>query len=172
MSASISREVGVGALGEVARERLRALEQVLERTCRSRRAGRARRRRRGVDLIGAARRLRAGEAGQDLAATIARRIAGTGVDPDLLALFDEERHLDGDAGLERGRLGAAAGGGVALDAGLGLGDLELDEAGSLRPRRAPRRRTGSRPRRSRRPTASRRRSRSAGSRAARRSRCP
>src|SRR5690348_1489084 len=52
-------------------------------------------------------------------------LAGPGVDLDLLAGRDEQRHLDGGAGLEGGRLGAA-GGPVALDAGVGLADGELD----------------------------------------------
>src|SRR3954454_18396984 len=45
------------------------------------------------------------------------------VDLDLLPGGDEQRHVDGRAGLHRGRLGAA-GGPVALQAGLGVGDLE------------------------------------------------
>src|SRR4051794_21285855 len=47
------------------------------------------------------------------------------VDLDLLALGDEQRHLDGGAGLESGRL-VAAGGTVALNAWLRVGDRQLD----------------------------------------------
>ena len=56
--------------------------------------------------------------------------AGARVDPHALALFDEQRHLDGDAGLERGRLGAALGR-VAAQARLGVRDGELDVVGRL-----------------------------------------
>src|SRR4029077_3554134 len=47
----------------------------------------------------------------------------TGVDLDLLALGDEQRHLDLVTGLQGRRLGAA-GRAVADNAGLGVGDLE------------------------------------------------
>src|SRR5690606_39513616 len=57
-------------------------------------------------------------------------LAGTGVDLDPLAGGDEERHLDLGAGLQGGGLGAA-GGAVALQAGLGVGDLELDRGGQV-----------------------------------------
>src|SRR3954452_8729393 len=66
------------------------------------------------------------------AATRARRSVhaaevGTraGVDLDLGAGLEEQRHRDLAAGLERGRLGAA-GGAVALQTRLGVGDLEDD----------------------------------------------
>src|SRR3712207_880566 len=52
-------------------------------------------------------------------------VARAGVDLDLLAVGDEQRHLDLQTGLERGRL-RAAGAAVALEAGLGVGDLQLD----------------------------------------------
>ncbi len=44
-------------------------------------------------------------------------LAAARVDPDRFALLDEQRDLDDDAGLERRRLAAAAGGGVAFDPG-------------------------------------------------------
>src|SRR5579872_380764 len=53
------------------------------------------------------------------AADPAEVLAVAGVDLDLLAGGDEQRHLDLVAGLDRGRLGAA-GGPVALQAGLGV----------------------------------------------------
>src|SRR5688500_18044879 len=56
--------------------------------------------------------------------------AGAGVDLDPLAGGDEERHLDLGVGLQRGGLGAA-GGAVALQAGLGAGDGELDRGGQV-----------------------------------------
>jgi len=49
----------------------------------------------------------------------AREFARLGMDFDLLALFDEQRHADLETGLERGGLGHAAAGGVAADARLG-----------------------------------------------------
>src|SRR5262245_27422718 len=52
-----------------------------------------------------------------------------------VALVQEERHLDHRAGLERGGL-RATGGGVAADAWIRLGDLELDEVGELNGDRA------------------------------------
>src|SRR5690606_19002722 len=57
-------------------------------------------------------------------------LAGAGVDLDPLAGGDEQRHLDLGAGLQRGGLGAA-GGAVALEARLGVGDGELDRGGQL-----------------------------------------
>ena len=57
-------------------------------------------------------------------------LAGAGVDLYLVALVDEEGHLDLGAGLEGGGLGGV-GGGVAGEAGVGLGDLELDKVGRL-----------------------------------------
>src|SRR5690606_6309028 len=57
-------------------------------------------------------------------------LAGAGVDLDLLAGGDEQRHLDLRAGLHGGGL-VAAGGAVALQAGLGLGDLQHDGGGKL-----------------------------------------
>ena len=53
-------------------------------------------------------------------------LAGTSVDLDLGADVNEERNLDNSAGLERSGLGGA-GRGVALEARLGVGDLEHDE---------------------------------------------
>src|SRR3954470_4634814 len=53
-----------------------------------------------------------------------------GVDLDLLALLDEERDLDLVTGLQGGRLGPTRGR-VADDAGLGVGDLELDRGREL-----------------------------------------
>ena len=97
------------------------------------------------------------------------RVAG--VDLDLLAGGDEQRHLDGRAGLEGGGLGAA-GRAVALQAGLGVGDL------AARPRRAARCRAPGRRWWRRSPPGSpagssrRRRRCRARSRAGRRCRCP
>src|SRR5262245_51751524 len=45
---------------------------------------------------------------------------------DLLALLDEERHADFQAGLECRQLGDAAAGGVAADTGLGRRHRQLD----------------------------------------------
>src|SRR4051812_7114711 len=53
-----------------------------------------------------------------------------GVDLDAGAGLEEERHVDLGAGLERGRLGAA-GRAVALQARLGVRDLEDDRRGQL-----------------------------------------
>ncbi len=53
---------------------------------------------------------------------------GLGVDLDHFAFVYEERHLDLDSGLEGGWLGATAGSGVALQAGLGLDDFRFDRA--------------------------------------------
>jgi hypothetical protein len=55
---------------------------------------------------------------------------GAGVDLDLLARLDEQRHLDHEPGLERRRL-ARARHAVALHARLGLRDGELDRGGEL-----------------------------------------
>src|SRR5699024_4723362 len=52
--------------------------------------------------------------------------AGTGIDLDHLFLAHEQRDPDHGTGLQRGRLAAAAGG-VAAHARVGLGDLQLDE---------------------------------------------
>src|SRR5579862_2654836 len=52
------------------------------------------------------------------------------VDTDDVAAFDEEGDLHCRAGLEFGRLGRV-GGGVALEAGVGLDDLELDVGGQV-----------------------------------------
>ena len=49
---------------------------------------------------------------------------------DHVALFDEERNLDLSACLEGGWLGGV-GSGIALEAGVGLGDLQLNEVGRL-----------------------------------------
>ncbi len=61
----------------------------------------------------------------------AQILAGAGVDLDLVALVDEQGHLDLGAGLDDGGLGHV-GGGVALDARLGLGNDQLNEVGRLR----------------------------------------
>src|SRR4051794_16334237 len=53
-----------------------------------------------------------------------------GVDLDLGAGLEEQRDLDLRAGRDRGGLGAA-GGAVALQARVGLGDLQLDRGGEL-----------------------------------------
>src|SRR5215218_80871 len=53
------------------------------------------------------------------------------VDLDLVADVHEQRDVHGRARLERRRLVAAPGGGVALHAGLGVGDLELDGSREL-----------------------------------------
>ena len=53
-------------------------------------------------------------------------LAGSGVDTDLGADIDEERNLDGRAGLESSGLGCALCG-VALEAGLGVGYFKLNE---------------------------------------------
>src|SRR5271166_4440489 len=68
--------------------------------------------------------LRAGNSGP------AEVLAGPGVDFDLLSGGDEQGDLDRGAGLERGRLGAA-GRAVALHAGVGLADGELDGRGQV-----------------------------------------
>src|SRR3954454_7109142 len=57
-------------------------------------------------------------------------VPGAGVDLDLLAGGQEQRDLDGVAGLQLGRLGAAAGA-VALQARLGVLDRELDRGREL-----------------------------------------
>src|SRR5688572_13791624 len=63
-------------------------------------------------------------------------LTGPGVDADDFFLADEQRHAHGGAGLELGRLAAAARG-VAAHARIGLDDLELDEVRRLhRDRRA------------------------------------
>src|SRR5687767_3843619 len=49
----------------------------------------------------------------------AGELPGLGVDLDLFALLDEERHVDLQAGLEFGDLGHAAAGRVPARAGLG-----------------------------------------------------
>ena len=54
-----------------------------------------------------------------------------GVDLDPVAGVDEQRHLDDEAGLQGGRL-AGARHPVALHAGLGLGDRQLDRRGRSR----------------------------------------
>src|SRR4051795_5957786 len=64
--------------------------------------------------------------GGDAAEVVTR----AGVDLDLLTGGQEQRDLDGVAGLELGRLGAT-GGPVALQAGLGVLDLELDRGREL-----------------------------------------
>src|SRR5829696_1856503 len=58
-------------------------------------------------------------------------LAAAGVDPDPLPLLDEERHLDDYARLEGGRLGAAAGGGVTLEARVRLTHSQVHCAGGL-----------------------------------------
>lgn len=61
---------------------------------------------------------------------------GAGVDTDQFPLFDEERDLNLDSGLERGRLGPASGGRVTLESRLGLRDRQVDRAGNLNVGRA------------------------------------
>ena len=56
--------------------------------------------------------------------------AGAGVDLDALAFLDEEGHADLDAGFDGGVL-HGVGGGVASEAGLGVGDDGLDERRQL-----------------------------------------
>ena len=75
---------------------------------------------RGPALVGAAHSRRARDV-----------FAGARVHADALARLDEQRHLDHRAGLERRRLGAAAGDRVAAQARIGLGDLQVDGAGQL-----------------------------------------
>src|SRR5256885_5263853 len=58
-------------------------------------------------------------------------VAGLRLHLDAVADVDEQRHADGGAGLQRRRLVAAARGGVAAQAGLGLGHLELDRGREL-----------------------------------------
>ena len=67
---------------------------------------------------------------QPAAATRPRYSAAPRVHLHDVALVEEERHLDHRAGLEGGGLRAARGG-VAADAGIGLGDLQLDEVRQL-----------------------------------------
>src|SRR5260221_4711558 len=55
---------------------------------------------------------------------------GAGVDLDAVAGVDEQRDVDVDARLECRRLGAP-GGGVAPEAGLGVGDLQLRGDGQV-----------------------------------------
>src|SRR5215218_6642794 len=58
-------------------------------------------------------------------------LAAARVDPNRFALLDEERDLDDLSGLQRRGLVAPARGGVAFEAGVGLGDLHLDRARHL-----------------------------------------
>ena len=67
-------------------------------------------------------------------------LAGVGADADHVAGVDERRHLDDQAGLERRRLDLRAGG-RALDAGRGVGDLQIDGRRQLDADRLDRRRT-------------------------------
>src|SRR5690348_2325915 len=53
-------------------------------------------------------------------------LAGAGIDLDDFVLVDEQRDPDGRAGLELGRLAAAARS-VAAQAGIGFDDLEFHE---------------------------------------------
>ncbi|CAN4033363.1 DUF2178 domain-containing protein, partial [Dysosmobacter welbionis] len=55
-------------------------------------------------------------------------LASAGVDLDLVARVDEQRHLHLSTGLQRRGLGHV-GGGVAPQAGLGLRDLQVHEVG-------------------------------------------
>ena len=57
-------------------------------------------------------------------------LAGSGVDPDLVAGVDEEGHLDLSAGLYGRGLGSV-GSGIALDAGLGVGNFKNYEVRRL-----------------------------------------
>ena len=67
----------------------------------------------------------------------ARDVAAlAGVDLDPVARVDEQRHLDDGARLELRRLGHVRDR-VALDARLGLGDLELDRGGERTPEGLP-----------------------------------
>ena len=60
----------------------------------------------------------------------AQILAGAGVNDDHLALFDEQRNLDLCAGLKHCGLGGVCRG-VALEAGVGLGDFESNACGGL-----------------------------------------
>ena len=71
-------------------------------------------------------------------------LAGAGVDLDAVAGVHEQRHLDDQAGLERGRL-AGARHAVALHAGLGLGDVRARPRRAGRCRRSRRRTSAARP---------------------------
>ena len=53
-------------------------------------------------------------------------LTGTGVDLDALTLLDKDRNLDDSTGLYGSRL-EYVGSGIALNARLGLSDLELNE---------------------------------------------
>ena len=55
--------------------------------------------------------------------------AGTGIDADAVTLVDEERNIDLVSGLKHCGLGGT-GCGVALEAGFGLGNGQLNEVGS------------------------------------------
>src|SRR3954453_12350477 len=59
-------------------------------------------------------------------------LAAAGVDPDPLALLDEEGNLDRHPCLQRGGLRASARGRVALQPGVGLRDRKVDGARRLR----------------------------------------
>src|SRR5438477_10162287 len=54
-------------------------------------------------------------------------LTGPRVDLDLVAPFDEQRNVDAQSGLDRGRL-RRAGRGVALEPEVGLGDRERDRS--------------------------------------------
>ena len=122
ISASSSSRCSSAPVGQLARERLRVGEQLVERppgdlALVEREDG-------GAALVGCGAREAARQAPRDV-------LAGAGVDPDPVALVDEQRHLDLHARLERGRLRAAAGGRVAAEARVGLGDRQLDGARDL-----------------------------------------
>jgi hypothetical protein len=57
--------------------------------------------------------------------------AGFGGDFDLFAFLNEEGDTDLESGFEGGGFGDAAAGGIAADAGFGVGDGEVDEGGEL-----------------------------------------
>src|SRR2546421_9284847 len=60
--------------------------------------------------------------------------AGPGIDPDDVALVDEEWDVEDQSGLHGCGL-AATGGRVALEPGRGLGHLEVNRGGKLDPQR-------------------------------------
>lgn len=66
----------------------------------------------------------------------AQILAGAGVNDDHLALFDEQRNLNLCAGLKHCGLGGVCRG-VALEAGVGLGDFESNACGGSTPKTLP-----------------------------------
>ena len=57
-------------------------------------------------------------------------LTGSGINTDNGAVVDEQGNLNGSAGLESSGL-KSVGSGIALEAGLGINDLELNECGGL-----------------------------------------